>query len=324
MLQVVNQANLTYLETNWEKLVSDDETALIAIKQFRMLESELINITRAMRDEIASIVNRAGLSAVVSSRPKTVESIARKWTIKKSLDFSELGMIEIKPSKSIPDYKYYPDFVSSLVSSLTKDEFGLILTKNRECVIINHDGLVASLRGESWYIYDAPTFKNSLADALGDYRLGCNLFDVTFDLSYRRHGALLIYDPNKAVLEHVANKGSLVHLSHAGKSLPHDMLVDSVKKIIPGQINYQERRKSVFLEIASLDGAVIFDKEKVLGFGSMIESHANVGDHLGARTTAAISAFHWGGKPIKISSDGDISVYFSDDDTSNPRNISFR
>ncbi len=66
----------------------------------------------------------------------------------------------------------------------------------------------------------------------------------------------------------------------------------------------------LFLELASLDGAIIFDSDKIVAFGAMIDSHPDVGSHHGARTTAAYSAYKWGGHPIKISADEDIKVIF--------------
>ena len=42
----------------------------------------------------------------------------------------------------------------------------------------------------------------------------------------------------------------------------------------------------------------------------MIKSHDDVSDHPGARTTAANSAFLFGGIPVKVSSDGDITILF--------------
>ncbi len=44
--------------------------------------------------------------------------------------------------------------------------------------------------------------------------------------------------------------------------------------------------------------------------GALIRSHPNVGSQLGARVTAARSAYLWGGQPIKVSSDGDVAVHF--------------
>jgi hypothetical protein len=44
--------------------------------------------------------------------------------------------------------------------------------------------------------------------------------------------------------------------------------------------------------------------------GALIRSHPNVGSQLGARVTAARSAYLWGDRPIKVSSDGDVAVHF--------------
>jgi DNA integrity scanning protein DisA with diadenylate cyclase activity len=65
------------------------------------------------------------------------------------------------------------------------------------------------------------------------------------------------------------------------------------------------------MEVASIDGAVIFDANNVLAIGAVIETHEDVGSQAGARSTAALSAYHWGGRPVKVSSDGEISVYFA-------------
>ena len=80
------------------------------------------------------------------------------------------------------------------------------------------------------------------------------------------------------------------------------------------EIQHKLRKKRVLLEIASLDGAVIFDGASVLAFGSMIRTHPSIDNTLGARTTAALSAHKYGGYPIKISSDGDITIYFTSQD----------
>ena len=63
-----------------------------------------------------------------------------------------------------------------------------------------------------------------------------------------------------------------------------------------------------------MDGAVIFNQARILAFGAMIEPHAKANSETGARTTAARSAYYWGGHPSKISSDGEISIYFESDD----------
>ena len=62
--------------------------------------------------------------------------------------------------------------------------------------------------------------------------------------------------------------------------------------------------------MACVDGAVIFDDNHLLAVGAPVRSHPSVGNQLGARTTAARASYLWGAHPIKVSSDGDVTVYF--------------
>jgi hypothetical protein len=55
---------------------------------------------------------------------------------------------------------------------------------------------------------------------------------------------------------------------------------------------------------------VIFDDNSLLAFGAMIKPHHLVEGVEGARSTAAESAFRWGGVPAKVSADGDITILF--------------
>lgn len=92
--------------------------------------------------------------------------------------------------------------------------------------------------------------------------------------------------------------------------LARRMLGPSVYSISMDEIDRDRRKKLLFLEIASVDGAVIFDDDHVLAFGAMIRSHPRTPGAAGARSTAAASAFLYGGRPVKISSDGEITFYF--------------
>lgn len=73
-------------------------------------------------------------------------------------------------------------------------------------------------------------------------------------------------------------------------------------------------KRRLIAEIASVDGAVIFDTGGVVAFGAVIKPHNSVSSETGARTTAAKSAYRHGGIPLKISSDGQASVYFQSSD----------
>ena len=160
-------------------------------------------------------------------------------------------------------------------------------------------------------------FKNSLSYCLDNPYVGANFFEVVFDLSFRRQGALLVYDPEHLVLEHILNPESIL-VPEAGSngdgSLPpvcgQTLIGRSIEDIAVGKKAGSLKRKRRLIEMTCVDGAVVFDDKQLLAVGSLIRSHPSVGNQLGARTNAARSAYLWGGHPIKVSSDGDVTIYF--------------
>lgn len=205
------------------------------------------------------------------------------------------------------EYTFHPEFLHPFVSTLGDGEHGVHQTRRGDLIITNASGLLAAKRQGRWKIYDVQTFKNAVVDALGDYWVGANLFSMVFDLSFRRHGALLVFDPRGTVADHVSNRGSLFG---EGADEGRSALADSVGAAALGQSKRDRYRKHLLLEMASVDGALIFNADAIVGFGCMIKSHESVSDAFGARTTAAESAFAYGATPIKVSSDGDITLYF--------------
>jgi hypothetical protein len=230
------------------------------------------------------------------------------FRIDKQLRFLQYNEILWQNIHDSQDYKFNPEFLQPFASILAEGEFSLHLTTRSDITILDRWGLVAARRKGNWYVYDNATFKNSIADIVGHYRVGCNLFEIVFDLSYRRRGALLVYDPQHQVINHVSNPASVISGPNADAA--RAMLASSIRPIRMSATNHPPRKKRVFLEIAGTDGAVIFDDNHVLAFGAMIEPHPQVGSHSGARTTAAHSAYRWGSFPIKVSSDGDVTVLF--------------
>jgi hypothetical protein len=224
------------------------------------------------------------------------------------LNYKEILWSTIEDSN---DYKFSPEFLQPFKSVLREREYSLHLTRKGDIIIMSSHGLLTVCRKGQWYIYDAATLKNSIVDIIGNYRVGCNLFEIMLDLSYRRHGALLVYDPRHSVLENIVNRDSIIGGDEPRPDLARQIFSNSVRPIEMGHASHDRRKKRLFLEAACLDGAIVFDAQQVLAFGAMIGSHPDTGSHLGARTTAARSAYLWGGRPIKISADGDISVLFS-------------
>jgi hypothetical protein len=242
------------------------------------------------------------------------------------IEYGEVGWSEVKASTS---YKFHPEFLHPIHSVMEDTDFSAHLTTGGDLIIMSKAGMLATRRNRKWKIYDVRTFKNSLAYCLGSHYVGANLFEIVFDLSFRRQGSLLIYDPDHLIADHVLNPESIIDEplqdegapaprgASAAKSIParrqetgQTMVVDSINDISVGRRAGSLRRKRRLIEMAGVDGAVVFDDERLLAVGALIRSHLDVGNQLGARATAARSAYLWGGRPIKVSSDGDVTIHF--------------
>lgn len=230
------------------------------------------------------------------------------------LKFLGYEHVEWEGVKQTKSYKFNPEFLQPIASVLEAGDYSVHLTGKDDLVVMNKSGLLAAKRKGRWKLYDVFTFKNSITQIAHNYRVGCNIFEILFDLSFKRHGALLIYDPDKKVVNHVVNKGSIISGEGAVPNAARSMLLPSVEGIAMGAREYDDRAKRLFLELASMDGAVIFTAAGLLAFGAMIETHPEADRESGARSTAAQSAYRWGGVPFKVSSDGEIAVYFKSTD----------
>lgn len=227
------------------------------------------------------------------------------------------------PWQSVGDtarYKFYPEFLQPVASRLRPGEVSVHRTHRGDVIVMTGHSLVAAKRKGRWKLYDVETLKNFIVDAIvktlngdqnRDYYVGANLFEVLFDLSFKRHGALLVYDPGRRLVDHVVNRGSLLVDGGAEADDARRMLMPSVVDIAMGRRESVSRKKRLFLELASMDGAVVFTPGQITAFGAMIETHPDAKRESGARGTAARSAYYWGGLPIKISSDGEISIHFT-------------
>ena len=230
------------------------------------------------------------------------------------LSYEEIPWTSIKETES---YKYSPEFLQPTASTLKKGEISVHLTSNGDIIFMNIDGIIASRRKLSWHFYDVFNFTESIVKLFNNNRRVFSLLGTMLDLTYQRHGALIVYDPNDKVIKQMVSIHSATCKKHGNPDLFRNMLAKSFR--IPDTINQAGfiRKKRLFLEIAGIDGAIICNDEGLLAFGAMIKPHPNVNSHRGARTTAAESAYRWGGIPLGVSSDGDINIYFESSDGKN-------
>lgn len=226
------------------------------------------------------------------------------------LDYDEISWDEIKEER---DFTFSVDFLHPFSHRVHQGAYLAHLTQEREIVVVGKEGLIAAERRNRWYVYDSPTLRHSLIDIFGNEHIGRNLFEIIFDLSYRRKGALLVYDPDHTVLGQVINRESVAEPNGRPDEV-HRMLWPAVGHIRLGGGARSDVKKRLLMEIAGLDGAVIFDDRSILAFGAMIRTHPDAGGVVGARTTAAVSAYLDGGTTVKISSDGDVCIIFAENE----------
>jgi hypothetical protein len=237
-------------------------------------------------------------------------------TVDPDLRLIDYGEVEWGQVKNPTTAKFHPEFLHPLHSIMRDTDISAHLTALGDIIIMNGTGLLAARRQRKWKIYDVGTFKNSLSRCLGNHHVGGNLFEVIFELSFRRQGALLVYDPEHRIRGHILNTESILFTGwktdgeaaadDCGQALVGPLLEDTAVGKKAGSVTRRRR----LIEMACADGAVVFDDQRLLAVGTLIRSHPSVGNQLGARTTAARSSYLWGAHPIKVSSDGDVTVYF--------------
>ena len=220
------------------------------------------------------------------------------------LRLMEYGEVDWTQFKKPPPYKFYCDGLHPIHGIMEEEDLSAHLTPQGDILVMNKAGLLAARRKRRWKLYEVETFKDSLAYCLENAYVGMNLFEVVLDLGLRRQGALLVYDPEHRIRERILNPESIIFpgWKREGESdcrpcSGQSLVSRSVDGIAIGKSLGSLKKKRRLIEMACVDGAVVFDDHRLLAIGALIRSHLSVGNQLGARTTAARSAYLWGGAP---------------------------
>ena len=120
------------------------------------------------------------------------------------------GSVEWSQVNNATSHKFYPEFLHPIHSVMEDTDLVAHLTPHGDLVIMDKAGVLATKRKKKWRIYDARQFKSSLAYCLGNRDVAANLIEVVFDLSFKRQGALLVYDPEHRILERILNPESIM------------------------------------------------------------------------------------------------------------------
>jgi hypothetical protein len=249
----------------------------------------------------------------LASSPYTFTYLA----VDTDLRLMNYGSVEWSQVNNATSHKFYPEFLHPIHSVMNDADIVAHLTPHGDLVIMDKAGVLATKRKKRWRIYDAQSFKNSLAYCLGNRDTAVNLIEVVFDLSFQRQGALLVYDPEHQLSQRLLNPESIMlrdrKQNGQAKQKPEcgqSLIGPSIEDIAIGKKAGYINRKRQLIELASIDGAIIFDDTDLLAVGALIRTHPDAGSYLGARITAARSAYLWGAHPIAVSSDGEVTVHF--------------
>ena len=199
------------------------------------------------------------------------------------------GEVEWAQVENSAANKLHPEFLHPIHSVMDDTDVSAHLTTQGDLIIMSKAGLLATRRKRKWKLYDVRTFKNSFAYCLGNQYVGANLFEVVFDLSFRRQGSLLIYDPQHCMAEHLLNPESIIHHEPGSNGRPvstvsgQSLIGRSIEDIAVGKKAGSLKRKRRLIEMACIDGAVVFDDNHLLAVGALIRSHPGRGQP-GGRT----------------------------------------
>lgn len=239
----------------------------------------------------------------------------------KFIGYEQIGWDDVRDEERS---ELYPGFLRPIALALDPYEFCVVRTLRGDVIVLDEDGLIATKRKGRWRIYEPKEFQYTLLESLkGSFTLAQNIFEIAFELSFRRHGALLVYDPEEIVVGKLANAQESVLLGdHTGGDSCRRMLSPALSNIALGSTDARARKRRLLAEVASMDGAILFSEDRILAVGAMIEPHFLAKTEKGARSTAALSAYYHGGRAIKISADGDVTLYYGSPPDP-PQNLKF-
>ncbi len=224
------------------------------------------------------------------------------------VDFVDLESVE----RRVTGQHYFPDWSEPMAGASHSGKCGIVLSRQGEVLVFYDGTLRFSYRHGRWQYWNHGYLVHLLRDLaraqhvpvphLG--RVVGKLYRAALDVSFRRSGGSFLILRNRSSLRAVVREGDAIGDSKRGLS---DSEFD---RVIRGT-KVDSLPRSVLVELASLDGAVVLDNSgRIVAFGSVLQPRRRGRLHAteGSRTKAAIGASNYG-LAIKVSSDGDITAY---------------
>lgn len=294
-------------EVQWERLFAWADNLEFRTSENHSVTMNLILSPGEGGTDITEVSLQKGLDSIATSGQVFLE-------VDKQLRFLDYRQILHEEVCQLQPLGFNPGFLDPFVSVLGPGQWSFHITEWGDTIILDKGGLKATCRKGRWIIYDRSAFIEAAGAIFRGRQTGINVLLGALDLSYRRRGALLVFDPERRVVDHLV--GCACHMVNPDK-LPtgiHALLAGRASTIRMGAPCERDHQRKLLLELATIDGAVVFDEHAVLAFGGILHMHDSAQGFLGARMTAAHSAYAWGGVPVMISADGEMTIVFESHD----------
>ena len=226
-------------------------------------------------------------------------------------DFIDLE--EFEKHRSFSGKHYFPEWTKYFARASRDGFCGICLSRQGDILIFDGGTLRFTYRYGKWqywnheYLIDLLHKKGrsqKVSNAIRRKVVNA-VYRAALDVSFRRCGGLFIVLKNKTDLLEIIKSNEVIG---ASKSSAADTQFD---QILSKHNSVQAIDRSIIVDIAALDGAVVLESSgKIRAYAVVLDPSVKLRgiETEGSRTKAALGASMFG-LAIKISSDGDITVF---------------
>lgn len=226
------------------------------------------------------------------------------------IDFVDLERVTAPP---LNERYYFPEWTFAMARASRDGRCGVTLTRQGDILVFDEGALRLTYRYGRWRYWNHNHVVKLLRDRARAQKVPVkilggvvgSIYRMSLDISFRRSGGLFVILHNRRDLKKIVREGDAIF---DGSRNATDNDFDKVVRTH----KIQSLPRAVAVELASLDGAVVLaNSGEILAYGAVLQPKkaGRLKGSEGSRTKAAIGASNYG-LAIKISSDGDMTVYF--------------
>ena len=224
------------------------------------------------------------------------------------------GLRGLSRASTSPRAAFYPEWCEDLTRESQGSRLGVALTKQGDILILDGGNLRFTYRLGCWQYWNHSHLVDLLRNAARTQRVPPRsipkvvraLYRSALDVSFRRSGGLFV------LLRNAQNRRKIVRSGDAIDDSRRPTVEKSFDRSLPTRM-VQALSRSIVAELAAVDGAVVLNNRgEILAYGAVLDpkKKGRITRTEGSRTKAAVGASNYG-LAVKVSSDGDITIYLN-------------